>query len=245
MAVASLLTAATGLRAQGGPPMITDDPGTPGNGHWEINLAWTDQQLPGSTVTGLPLLDANYGVGARIQLNYQASWNLVDDSAERRQSGFSDSQVALKWRFYDAGETGLQLSTYPRYTFVNPGSGSDRRGTADPNATFLLPLEVRKDFGPLSVNVDFGHTFSAAEVERGWMGGLCLGREIVKGWELDAEIHLTASEGLGRSEAIENLGTRYDFSEHATLLLAVGRDAGDTLGPRTSLLTYLGLQVRL
>lgn len=26
-------------RAQGGPPMITDDPGTPGSGRFEINLA--------------------------------------------------------------------------------------------------------------------------------------------------------------------------------------------------------------
>src|SRR6266849_7689835 len=25
--------------AQGGPPMLTDDPGTPGNRHWEINTA--------------------------------------------------------------------------------------------------------------------------------------------------------------------------------------------------------------
>jgi hypothetical protein len=25
--------------AQGGPPMVTDDPGTPGDGHWEINIA--------------------------------------------------------------------------------------------------------------------------------------------------------------------------------------------------------------
>ena len=27
------------LFAQGGPPLVTDDPGTPGNGNWEINAA--------------------------------------------------------------------------------------------------------------------------------------------------------------------------------------------------------------
>jgi hypothetical protein len=225
--------------------MITDDPGTPGNGHWEINLAWTDQQLPGSTIEGLPLLDANYGVGDRIQLNYQASWNVISNSGEATQSGLSDSQVAVKWRFYDAGDKGLQLSTYPRYTFVNPGSGSDRRGTADPNATFLLPFEVRRDFGVIAVNVDFGHTFSGSRGDRGWMGGLCLGRELAKGWELDAEIHLTTSEGLERTETILNVGTRCDLSSHATLLLAIGRDTHDTLGTRTSLLTFVGIQVRL
>jgi hypothetical protein len=225
--------------------MITDDPGTPGNAHWEINVAWTDQQAPGSTLLGLPLLDANYGVGDRIQLNYQGSWNELRNSGEPAQGGMSDSQLAVKWRFYDAGDTGLQLSMYPRVTFPTPGSDSDRRGTADPNTTFLMPFEVRRDFGVVSVNVDFGHTFSSAHGERNWMGGLCLGREVAKGWELDAEVHVTASDSLDRSEVILNAGTRYDFSEHATLLLAAGCDARDTLAPRTSLLTYLGLQVRL
>jgi hypothetical protein len=225
--------------------MITDDPGTPGNGHWEINLAWTDQRTPGSTLLGLPLLDANYGVGDRIQLNYQGSWNVLRNDDDPAQSGMSDSQLAVKWRFYDAGETGLQLSTYPRITFLNPGSDSDRRGTADSNTTFLLPFEVRRDFGVLSVNVDFGHTFSAEQEDRGWMAGLCVGREVRKGWELDAEVHLAASEHFQGSEAILNVGSRYDLSENATLQLAVGRNVHNSLGPRVSLLTYLGIQIRI
>jgi hypothetical protein len=240
-----LLAVASRVAAQGGPPMITDDPGTPGNGHWEINVAWTDQQSPGSTLIGLPLLDANYGVGDRIQLNYQGSWNILSDSGEATQSGLSDSQLAVKWRFYDAGDAGLQLSIYPRYTFVNPDSFSDRRGTADPSATFLFPFEVRRDFGFISVNADFGHTFSASAGDRGWMGGLCLGHNVTKAWELDAEVHFTASDRLGRSETILNVGTRYDFSAHATLLLAAGADVHNSLAPRTSLLTFVGFQVRL
>jgi hypothetical protein len=244
MALAMLLAAA-GLRAQGGPPMISDDPGTPGNGNWEINLAWTDQRTPDSTLLGLPLLDANYGVGDRVQLNYQGSWNVLRSEGDPAQSGMSDSQLAVKWRFYDAGDTGLQLSTYPRITFLNPGSDSDRQGTADANTTFLLPFEIRRDFGVLSVNVDFGHTFSAQEEDRGWMAGLCVGREIRKGWELDAEVHLDASERFRGGEAILNVGSRYDFSEHATLLVAVGRDMHNSLGPQATLLTYLGIQVRI
>jgi hypothetical protein len=57
--------------------MITDDPGTPGDGHWEINTPGPTSGRPGSTLLGLPLLDANYGVGDRIQLNYQGSWNIL------------------------------------------------------------------------------------------------------------------------------------------------------------------------
>jgi hypothetical protein len=225
--------------------MVTDDPGTPGNGHWEINLAWTDQQSPGSTLIGFPLLDANYGVGDRLQLNYQASWNLLQVSGSPTESGMSDSQVAVKWRFYDGGETAWQVSMYPRFTFLDPGSDSDRRGTADSNSTFLLPFEVRRDFGVLSLNADFGYTFSGAYADRGWMGGLCVGRELAKGWEIDAEIHADSSERLRRTETLVNLGTRYDLSEHATLLAAIGKDTSNTLGARISLLTYLGIQLRL
>jgi hypothetical protein len=225
--------------------MITDDPGTPGDRHWEINVAWTDTRSPGSTSGALPLLDANYGIGERLQLNYQASWNRVDDAGETSQSGMSDSQLAVKWRFYDAGDMGLQLSTYPRVTFPNPGSDSDHRGTADPATTFLLPVEVRRNFGVLSVNADFGHTFSSVAGDRGWMGGVCLGREVVKGWELDAEVHGTSLDRLRRSEAIANAGMRHDFSDHATMLLAIGRDFHDSLGPRVSLLTFAGVQLRL
>lgn len=245
MGLAALTAAVAGMRAQGGPPMITDDPGTPGSGHWEINLAWTEQQTAGTTLLGLPLLDANYGVGDRIQLNYQASWNVLHASGQPNESGYSDSQVAVKWRYYDAGDTGLQLSTYPRVYFQNPGSYSDRRGTADPNTTLLLPLEVRRDFGTLSVNADIGRTFSAAKANRGWMGGICIGREISRGWEVDGELHWNASDQLQRTEGILNLGTRYDFSRHATLLLAVGRDLHDSFGPRISLLTFVGVQLRL
>jgi len=230
--------------AQGGPPMITDDPGTPGNNNWEINLAWTDTRTPGSTEFGLPLLDANYGVGDRLQINYQASWNVLRDD-ESSASGYSDSQLALKWRFYDAGEHGLQLSMYPRVTFLNPDSASGRRDLADPNTTLLLPFEVQQDFDLLSVDVDFGHTFCSHAVDRGWTGGLCVGREVVKGFELDAEWHTTTDEKAGRSEQIVNFGSRYDFSKHATLLLAVGRDLSNTLGPKVSLLTYLGIQLRM
>jgi hypothetical protein len=225
--------------------MITDDPGTPGNGHWEVNTAWTDQRSPGSTLIGVPLLDANYGVGDTLQLNYQASWNVVRGAGNSDKSGFSDSQVALKWRFVDEGESGLQVSTYPRFTFVNPGSDADRRGVTDSDPSFLLPFEVLRNFGPISVNADFGYAYSSDENLRGWTGGVCLGREVTKGWELDAEVHASSSDSVDRTEAIVNLGTRVDLARNATLLLAIGRDLHNSLGPKVSLLTYVGIQVRL
>ena len=240
-----LLASAPYLPAQGGPPMITDDPGTPGNGRWEINIAWSEALSGGTHLAELPLVDANYGVGDRIQLNYQSSWNINEDPGGRASDGLAQTQLAVKWRYFDAGDQGLQLSTYPRVTFQNPGSDADRRGVTPPGSSVLVPLEAVKDLGAFSLDVDLGHTFSASSAMRGWMCGVCLGREVRKGLELDVEAHANTNEGLTASEIIVNFGGRVDLTEHTTLLVAVGRDTRDSLGPSTTLLTYLGIQVRL
>ena len=47
--------------------MITDDPGTPGNRKWEINLAAALEHRPGETLLDLPAIDLNYGVGENMR----------------------------------------------------------------------------------------------------------------------------------------------------------------------------------
>jgi len=47
--------------AQGGPPMVTDDPDTPGNGNWEINLATSGSHSSGRWEIAAPDADINYG----------------------------------------------------------------------------------------------------------------------------------------------------------------------------------------
>ena len=58
---ACLALAALQAHAQGGPPMLTDDPGTPGDGHWEINIATLSDHSGDTWTYALPLLDINYG----------------------------------------------------------------------------------------------------------------------------------------------------------------------------------------
>ena len=77
------------------------------------------------------------------------------------------------------------------------------------------------------------------------MGGVVFGYRLTKAWEIDAELHGNASESLGRAEWIENFGMQLDLSEHVTVMGSVGRDLSNQLGPRVSLLSYLGVQLRL
>ena len=41
--------------------MITDDPGTPGDRKWEINLATIFEHRAGETAYDAPAIDLNYG----------------------------------------------------------------------------------------------------------------------------------------------------------------------------------------
>ena len=59
--------------------MVTDDPGTPGDGHWEINVAWSFEHSRAANSSEVPLVDANFGVGDRIQLKYKVPWIVVHD----------------------------------------------------------------------------------------------------------------------------------------------------------------------
>jgi len=59
---------ATMVRSQAGPPFLTNDPGTPGNANWEINLASMQTLVCGMSSYQVPQIDVNFGVGDRIQL---------------------------------------------------------------------------------------------------------------------------------------------------------------------------------
>src|SRR5262245_48129453 len=64
---------------QGGPPMLTDDPGTPGPGAWEINVAYLEQRTRDEQqLRSFPHIDVNYGLGERIQLKYETGWSYLN-----------------------------------------------------------------------------------------------------------------------------------------------------------------------
>jgi hypothetical protein len=66
--------------AQGGPPLVTDDPDTPGDGHWENNLAATAMHTSGRWTPGAPDADLNYGWGENIQLNADIPLTVLRDA---------------------------------------------------------------------------------------------------------------------------------------------------------------------
>src|SRR5580704_5487909 len=87
--------------AQGGPPYYTNDPGTPGNRNWEINLGYMPFLYTDTSTAHMPDVDINYGLGSRIQLTYESAWLRVKNGAQLPQYGQEQDQLGVKWRFYD------------------------------------------------------------------------------------------------------------------------------------------------
>ena len=154
-AVVIVLTAVSAF-AQGGPPYYTNDPGTPGHLNWEIDLGYMPFFYSNQSVSHTPDVDLNFGIGDRIQLTYENAWLRVQNPGSKTELGLGQSNPGVKWRFYDAGESGLAVSVFPQLFFNNPNDAV-RRGVTRASDSFLLPFEFSRKFGPLDVDYELGY----------------------------------------------------------------------------------------
>jgi hypothetical protein len=230
------------LHAQGGPPFLTDDPGTPGDGHWEVNVAWTHESRSGESLSELPLLDINYGVGARIQLKYEASYLIAHPADSSRVEGPSNSLLGVKWRFYDDEKSGLTVSTYPQLELRNPGSHSAARGLVADESTLLLPVEIQKEAGGWGVNVEVGW-LRPSKSNTGWIYGVVVGHELNERIEVGCELHGRGSAALNENELTANVGLRWKLNAHCSLLGSIGRELHNDFEARARVTSYLAVQL--
>jgi len=225
---------------QGGPPMITDDPGTPGNGKWEHNIAITFEHRPDGTLFDLPQFDLNYGAGDHIQLNLQTAPVVLKRSGHGAVAGLSEIQTAVKWRFLDEENIGFDVSTYPRLLF-NVTQSSVRRGLADDGTRFQIPLEVARKFGPVALNVEVGSLISTVGRSE-WLYGIVGGYEVSKATSFMAELHGSSRTNFTRDVLTINIGLRQALTEHQILIASVGYDLHSSDEAR-ALIGYLGMQL--
>lgn len=231
---------AQSVRAQAGPPLLSDDPGTPGNGRWEINCAFTAKKSSNEWLLETPLLDLNYGLGERVQLKYEVPWVVLDTDEEGVKSGLGDSLAGVKWRFLDEDKASVSMSVYPQFEFNTITSPADR-GLVDRGSEFFMPVEIQKTFGPIQADLELGRVFRAHEDDE-WVSGLVLGHEFSEQIELLAEIRDTSSPCFEHDQVIMNIGTRWKLNETYTLLFSAGRSVFNSNHEELKFLSYLGLQ---
>ena len=241
VAFAMCWLAAHDARAQGGPPMITDDPGTPGNGKFEINLAVAFEHRPDETSWDLPALDVNYGVGERIQLTLQTAPVLLKRSGRGPIGGLGATEAALKWRFLDEKSDGVSISTFPRVIF-NVLQSSVRRGLAEDGTRVQLPVQVAKKFGIVDLDFEFGPLASTVGRSE-WLYGIVGGTDVTKTTELMAELHGTARISFDRDVLTVNVGIRQKLSDRCILIASLGHQVRTPDQDPLAFIGYGGVQL--
>lgn len=238
---AALACGTAGLAiAAGGPPMVTDDPETPGDGRWEINVAVIADKTRLHREATLPDVDVNYGLGDRIQLKLDLPWLLVRDEGQPAKSGLGEANFGVKWRFYDDETSSTSISTYPQYS-KSPLASSVRRGIASAGHQLYLPFELSTEFGGVGVVAELGKSFNSG-APNAWSGGIVLTRGCGEGQECMAELHQTSFQSGGQT--LVNFGLNRKLDESASLIMAVGREFGGAADDRRQYLVYAGIQLR-
>jgi len=219
--------------------MITDDPGTPGNGQWENNLAIAFEHRPNETAIDVPAIDLNYGVGEHIQLTLQTAPVLVKRSGQGPIGGLGGTEAALKGRFLDEATSGFDMSMFPRVIF-NIEQSSVRRGLAEDGTRFQIPFQIAKTFGRWRVDAELGPRASTVGRSE-WLYGIVCGFDLAKPTMLMAELHDESRMNFSRDVLTLNVGLRHEFTENYILILSMGHELRSPDQP-TALIGYFGMQ---
>ncbi len=248
--------------AQGGPPFITDDPGTPGNRHWEINLGWIGNHNPGYSYYQLPDIDMNYGWGDRIQLKFELPIAAATDENNTTRAGLGESLLGVKWRYFEHHTAGqpksdenmtFSLGTYPQVSINNP-TNSVRRGIVENGPQYYLPVEFTAKLGPIDFNGEVGRWFGNKLTPSQWGRGLIAGHEFNARTELYAELYdLQDANRIGnvpkQREFTLDVGGRQtlDHAGHLRLLFMGGRgiQAVTRENGEPNWIAYVGIQLLL
>jgi hypothetical protein len=246
-------------RAQGGPPFITDDPGTPGNHQWEINVGWIANHNPGQSYYEIPDIDINYGWGDRIQLKYEIPVAAATDPNNSTGVGLGESYPGIKWRYFEYHRRGesktdanllFSLGTYPQILINNPTS-SVRRGIVASGPQYYLPLEATAQLGWLALNGEVGRWIGNKNAPDQWGRGLIAGHQFNDRTELYAELYdLQAIDRISNQPKQRaftlDIGGRQtlDREGHVRLLFMGGRaiQAVARNNGEPSWVAYVGLQ---
>jgi len=184
---------AAGTTAQAAHPLITDDAGTMGTGHYQVefNAQYDHTDEEGVREKNQELAVAvTYGltdtVDLVVALPYTA-WSIKDDvEGKTSESGIGDASLEVKWRFYE--QDGLGLALKPGMTLP---TGDDDEGLGAGKATYQLFFIGTRELAPWAFHLNLGYLRSnntAAERENLWHASLAGEVEVTEDLRLVANI---------------------------------------------------------
>ncbi|MBI3557757.1 MAG: hypothetical protein HY074_15970 [Deltaproteobacteria bacterium] len=222
-----LLLTTTGAFAQGGPPLRTDDPGTPGPNKWEINIGVGAELSSAGHDYDLPNVDLNYGVGNNIQLKYEVP--IVVSSGNPAALGYS--KIGVKWRFIDEEKNGIAVSIYPQVSFNQNFQGT----------RFLMPVEVSKTINPVTIFAETGYNFIQGKMGE-WLYAVAVGYNVTPDVEILGEAHGNVRADFKDDELLVNAGVRVRLAKKLLLLLSAGHTVRNYSDEQSRFIMYVGVR---
>jgi len=248
VALAAALLAGLGEHAAcwAGPPLVTDDPETPGRGGWEINISNNIERTRDAFLMETPRFDINYGLLENDQWKIEFPVLYLDSDEHGSHSGMGDLLLGWKYRFLEEKDRQFMASIYPQLLIP---TGNEGLGLGGGNVEALFPLQIGRHFlkGKVFVYGEVGYNvvLSASEANR-WKYGLAAAWGATEHLELMAEVAgLAFPGGAEPDDTFFNVGFKYDFTKRTSLIAAFGRSFHDVNRGTPDLLTFVGLQMML
>jgi len=173
-------------------------------------------------------------------LKYEVPWLALDERGKHTKNGLGNSLVGVKWRFFDQDRQGIDMSVYPQIEFNNSQS-SYNRGLVEKGMGFVLPVQLQKSWGAISLNPELGYAFHEYH-ENEWIYGLAMGYQASSNLELLMEVSGVTQDGFHDDELVFNLGARLELSETHALLISAGRSFRSSASGEPQFLLYAGVQ---
>jgi hypothetical protein len=176
-------------------------------------------------------------------LTYEVPYVLQSGAHQALQSGWSNANPGIKWRFLDQGDEGWKMSTFPQ--LETAGSPHARAaGIAGPGPRLFLPVEVSRKLGRLDVDFEAGY-YLAGHGPKERILGFATGRSVTDRLELDAEIYDDrALDATVRSTTVD-MGGRYKLRPGVIALFMAGRSINGFANGQPEFMAYLGIQLLL
>jgi hypothetical protein len=229
---------------EAGNPLQTNDPETPGQNGWEVNLLQSMRFTRAAFGQALPLLNINYGHQENDQWKISIPVIELDPHPGGRHWGIGDIQLGWKYRFLEEADYGIQASIYPQPLLP---TGQEDLGLGNGRVELFLPLSVGKHFldDKLFVYGEAAHNVVFEDVLRdSWFFGIAAEWQITEKIELVGELaDLVVPDATGPDDPFFNLGFNYQFSKHVALQTAFGRSLGNETDGRSYFSSYVGLHI--
>jgi hypothetical protein len=212
-----------------GHPLVTDDTGTQGKGHVQVEVGLSffydkekvDELTKAKTKSGEAAVSLAVGLldSLDIILGVPYAWYGVKENGTRvgREDGIADIVLDAKWRFFE--KNGWSLAIKPGLSLP---TGNEDKGLGAGRAGYRLFFIGTKEFESVAIHANLGYIRNENKFEEReglWHVSIAAEAEVLSGLKLMANIgaEKNPDPGSNNHPAFALGGISYDISEKITL----------------------------